>query len=218
MKGLLLKDIYVSRKYLVWMLVFGLLYGGVMMLFYRSDEGNAMQFVSSILSVVFAIMVLNSFAYDEQARWPSYAMTMPVSRWEYAGARYLYALLLTLCGGLLSFVVQAAAYLIALVQKKTVSFAELWTNSANILISLSIGMVIISVMLPLVYQFGLQKTRLILVVFYSGTIFAAPALLETLSAENPSWFSGPGIFLFAGVAIFAGSFFISNWVLSRKEF
>ena len=100
MSGLVYKDLMNMRRYLKQLLLIF-----VVFVFIFSFSGNNYSFVAAYGVMLSAMVVLSSMAYDEQAKWDKYALTMPLSRRSLVGAKYLLGLLTVGAGGLLSLAV-----------------------------------------------------------------------------------------------------------------
>ena len=92
MKGLFVKDLLVLRRYIRTMAVFVLVY---ILVFTLIDSADV---ISGMVPLVLAMMSMAAFSYDELAKWDRFALTMPVSRRQVVGARYLVSLCFTLLG------------------------------------------------------------------------------------------------------------------------
>ena len=92
MTGLILKDLLVMRKALKSYLMIMVLYAVLAYL----DVLNY-SFIITFIQVMLMVLPLSAFAYDEQAKWDRYAMSLPLGRVRVVGARYLFVL--ALCSG-----------------------------------------------------------------------------------------------------------------------
>lgn len=166
MLGLIIKDLLVCKKNLRTVLilvaiftVFGL----------TSDDTS---FITLITCLYFSMMVLTAFAYDTQAKWDAYGMTMPVSRSETVLAKYLLGAILSAAGTVLSLIVNMG---IALYKHNPI-VPDLIVAQ---LVVFGVSFVILGIIIPLIYRFGVEKTRLIMIV-----IFVLPSLLVLFFAES----------------------------------
>ena len=92
MTGLIMKDILVMRKALKSYLFIMVLYAVMAWL----DILN-FGFIITFIQVMLMVLPITAFAYDEQAKWDRYAMSLPLGRSKVVGARYLFVLVLALC-------------------------------------------------------------------------------------------------------------------------
>ena len=91
MTGLIWKDFMVSKRTVK-------AYLGIM-IFYAALTVMGMfsvTFVTAFVSVMLIMLPISAFAYDEQAKWDRYAMSLPMGRSRVVGARYLFTLLIVL--------------------------------------------------------------------------------------------------------------------------
>lgn len=143
MKGLLLKDLITLKAQAKVMAALIAFYVFLAL----SSQNNAM--FGGIISVMAAILPVTSLSYDEKAKWDKYALSMPVSRKDMVISKYLLGLLLL-----------GAAFLINMLFN---IFAATDTIKDVFILSYSlaaVGLVFLSLILPVLFQFGVEKGRL----------------------------------------------------------
>ena len=158
MKGILYKDFLVLKKQGVIILGCLLLYGIIAL--FGGDDSSIFSFAVVFLGTMLPVTAL---AYDEQAKWDKYALSMPVSRTEMVVSKYLLCLIVFAIAEILNLSVE-------LIQKKGIIDMDAVLVSLAVL---SLGILYVSVMLPLLFRFGVEKGRLmiLLVVFVPVGIF-----------------------------------------------
>lgn len=198
MTGLVLKDILVLRKaakIYIAMLAFYL----VLTITGAFDKTMMTGFVT-----LFTMMMpISSFSYDELARWDKFAAALPVSRRGIVGSKYLLVLLL---GGAAEVLIAAAAVVLFLVNR---------TAPGEVLLAglacVAVGMILNSILLPLLFKFGAEKGRLLTMavmaaIFLLGLggakLLGEEALLSILSRYE-------GFVALAVIAIVLLAFFVS---------
>jgi len=160
MKGLIIKDLFVLKKSArVFAALTGLYL--LMAIFLHTDFGVLISFIMGMLTIT-------SFAYDEQAKWDAFALTMPVSKRDMVLSKYLLAAFLGIAGGLMGILLSVAAA----IGQGPVDIIAILKNTG---IAVCATYVFSSIALPLVYKLGSEKSRLILMLCY-----AAPILLGTI--------------------------------------
>lgn len=159
------------------------------------------------LSVVYAILLpLTSVTADDKCGFERYAMTMPVTRTVMALSKYVFALACALIMAVIGF---AACVII-----DSSSVNEALATCAS---CFCVAVVLVSLLLPLVYKFGPEKARLVMmVVFIAGfltLVFAFDKLgiepdLELLMIALPA----------LALVLLAVSAVISVGIYRKKEF
>lgn len=214
MTGLLWKDLLVARKTILSYFLFMLIYCGM-----AAMGMFSITFVTGFLSVLVLTLPMTAFAYDEQARWERYAMSMPLGRRAVVGARYLYSLMLALfaaaCGLL------TCAFL--LIMKK----GDLVENLATILSSLGVGILFAAILLPLCYKMGPERARPYMYVIIFVPVIALFLAYRTGVHVDLSSLEGiPEAALVGGIALFpltgllalGVSYLISCRIVEGKEY
>ena len=165
-------------------------------------------FFGGMVSMFAVLVTITTLAYDEKAKWERYALTMPVSRADIVLSKYLLAFLCAAAGTLISTAIGAIL---------TKDIAAALSDS---LAFLSLAMVFSSIVLPLLFKFGVEKGRMLLL-----ALLFAPALiiwlLPKLNIGTPNVQALETFILFLpliALALTALSIFISILIYSRKEF
>ena len=211
MTGLILKDFLVLRKTLKSYVLFLLFY------FIMALVGLfSIAFITAFVQVIVMILPMSSFAYDEQAKWDRYAMTLPLGRRAVVRAKYLFVVLMVLT---------AAAFALVSCLALSVTGAEpVMENLATGVGALSIGLLAVDVTLPLSYKLGPERARP-----YLYTIIFFPVILIVLAAQA-GWLDGleqlpPSMVLpllsLIPLAVLLGlpvSYLISCRIVEQKEF
>lgn len=211
MKGLLLKDLLVLRRYGRTLLLLTAFYAFFALM---EDTGAVM---SGMIAAILAMTVLTSVSYDEQARWDRYACSLPVGRRQIVGAKYLLGLLFDLTGCILSLLIGLSA----MAMGRQVG-GEL---AASLIGAFSGVLLLLSLMLPLVYRFGVEKSRIIFFVFLAITmaVVSAGALLlreghmEALAAGSVWVKTAAFVLPAAAIFIYALSYRVSCRIYGKKE-
>lgn len=125
-------------------------------------------FLGGVLSVWSVLIAITAYAYDEKAGWDKYALTMPVGKKELILSKYVLAVLILGCGMALFLGFNAV------LGTEEKEFFEL------ICIFLALGLLAIDVILPLIFRFGVEKGRVILIL-----VFLIPSAIGLIGAGIP---------------------------------
>lgn len=215
MTGLIVKDFLVMRKSIKTYILFLAFYFVMTAL-----ELLPISFVTSMVQLIIMMLPLSAFSYDELAKWDRYAFSLPLGRRAVAGARYLFALLLSLFAalfGLVSCLVLSAFF----------HDPNLVENCLTVTVSLALGLLYCDILLPLTYKLGPERARpyFYLVIFLPIILlFGAYKLgmLNNLSflLELPDAVVIPFLLLLPLLPLLGMgvSYLISCRILERKEF
>ena len=157
MKGLLLKDWYLTKKYAMRLLVIAL----VFMVISPIWPENGFFMISPC--VLFCLLPTTLYSYDEKEKWTIYAESMPVSRALYVTEKYLVG------------VIVMAAYFLLLTLLYLFFGAREYLPDA-LISSVALGFLAPAVMLPILLRFGTEKGRLAYLIFI-GVIFGGTLIL-----------------------------------------
>ena len=153
MTGLVYKDLLIQRKLLLLYLLYYVIFGGMC-----AVHITTMFTVCGVTMFMGLTLTTNSFVYDNQAKWETYAAAAPGGYEDMVLAKYLFSLLITLCSGLMLLVLDLILYL--------GGGTELTPRELLPVILTSTGtcLVINSIMLPCLFRLGAEKARIVLVI------------------------------------------------------
>ena len=147
MTGLIVKDFLVMRKSIKTYILFLLFY------FVMAALGIfPISFITAMVQIIIMMLPLSAFSYDELSKWDRYAFSLPLSRRAVAGARYLFALILTLFAALFGLVT-------CLILSLAFHDSKLVENCMTVMVSLGLGLLYCDILLPLTYKLGPERAR-----------------------------------------------------------
>lgn len=201
MKGLIVKDFLILRGQARMFMGILLLY--VVMGVFMKD----FSFFSAIILLVSAMLVVTTCAYDDSYKWNIYAGTLPIKKNQIVLSKYISSLLFVLTGVAVSLLFNFIS----------VAFGNLnFGDTLHTLYFTVVGsLLFVSIMLPIIFRFGTEKSRLLLPVLVA-LLIAGVFVLKELGVELPA---GDRINQLADFAILpvAVLFFLS-YLLSCKVF
>ncbi|HIH2831766.1 TPA: ABC-2 transporter permease [Clostridioides difficile] len=211
MKGLILKDLLNLKGNIKFILLFIIMFGFMSSL----GDGNVNNFIGVII-VLCTTMIVSTFSYDDLNKWDSYVLTMPINRNDIVLSKYLTMLIFSFIGVLVSLIVSVTIGYF----KNTLILNE--TLLINALI-LSISVCFSSLILPLIYKFGTERARLLMILCFlvpTLALLVFKSILENISSPisieiilNTLVYSLP----FVAILLFVISYFISSKIYSKKE-
>jgi ABC-type transport system involved in multi-copper enzyme maturation permease subunit len=209
MRGLLLKDLINLKTYGRSVILIVTVFTAFA---FFSDDSS---FTTTFISILFAIMAITSMSYDELAKWNIYALSMPISRKELVLGKYLLAFILVCLGVAISLI-------IAVIPVFMGNEADLLMLMLTVLTSGSVALIMLTILLPLVYKFGIEKSRIILfiVLFIPSillAILAQTGLIMPNKATDILIITLLQILPIVALVLFVASYFISVAIFNNKE-
>ena len=216
MTGLIYKDFFVMRKAVSSYLIVLVIYGVLAYLDFFDFS-----FIISFLQVMLMVLPMSAFAYDDQAKWDRYAMSLPLGQRAVVGARYLFVLSLALIT-----TASGAAGSIILWKVHQSDILEL---TLTLLTASALGLLVSAILLPLNYKLGVERARPYLYAIIFIPLIAAILLsranildlsgLHKLDNLSPTALLGGAALLpLAGLAVLFISYLISCRVAAGKEY
>lgn len=150
MRGLIVKDILAMKKEIKTYAVLLILYSGFTI---AIGQTNLML----IMGILFGMSIVTvSMAYDERAGWNKYALGMKINFKEIVFSKYI-------LGFLCIFVMSILMIITEIILKK--SSLEI-NGTLNLILILGVGL--ISITIPLCIKFGVERGKIISLVFIMG--------------------------------------------------
>lgn len=188
MKGLILKDIYMIRKYCVSYLF-------LLIIFLFSGFVSDNTFFLAYPCILVSMIPMSLYTYDDKEQFCAYFMTLPVSREQYVSAKYLLGIVCTAVGIVLT----------------SVSVLINALPPSLIITVLALSLVVPSFSFPFLFKFGPEKGRLI----YMTAVAVASALSFAAGIDGNAEFTNSGISA-ALLVIFAFLIYFASWFISVK--
>lgn len=210
MKGLLLKDFYMTIKYCKFLLLIIALFI-VVSVFDRSMA----------FWVVFPIVLASTFpvtimSYDERCGWMSYSDTLPCTRTQVVSSKYILSIIAVTITGFLIAIVQAFLGL------KNGTF-EIMEYVPLVTSVFSLGLISPALMMPVIFKFGVEKGRImyyLVIALFVGLGMAFSIILSTSensNSINQILTSGYIVVFSMTIIIFAVSWLLSIQIYKNRE-
>lgn len=208
MKGLFLKDCYMIKKYCRAVFFLMLVFLAV------SAAGDDNLFFTIYPMMVASIIPTTLLSYDEKSGWNVYSGTFPYSRAQLVSVKYLMAT--ALIAGV--WMIAAAIQGIRTAAGVGLAWEELsWTLS----ILLLLGLISTSVILPIMFKYGVEKGRMayyIMIAVTCGAGVAFPRIIEKINLSvNVQGYLIPILLAAAGIVLFCISWIVSIKIYEKRE-
>ncbi|WP_272864812.1 ABC-2 transporter permease [Clostridioides difficile] len=207
----MLKDLLNLKGNIKFILLFIIMFGFMSSL----GDGNVNNFIGVII-VLCTTMIVSTFSYDDLNKWDSYVLTMPINRNDIVLSKYLTMLIFSFIGVLVSLIVSVT---IGYFKNTLILNETLLINALILSISVCFG----SLILPLIYKFGTERARLLMILCFlvpTLALLVFKSILENISSPisieiilNTLVYSLP----FVAILLFVISYFISSKIYSKKE-
>lgn len=177
---------------------------------------NQPSFLSGMIILLMSMLPITSFSYDHHAKWDLFSQTLPVSRKQSVMSKYVLGILTVGTGAILATVLNIGVALVKSIEIDAVEYII-----ANGLISL-VAFVFLSILIPLVYHFGVEKSRMLMILVMTIPTLIVIALtkagvvLPNIDHISPTLIFAIGVVIV--VFIMFISFAISVRFYQKKDF
>ncbi len=202
MKGLLIKDFYVSLR-TGWLdFVVTVVLGGIIAF------GGARPFVFLPAAYLMMILPMTLLAIDERAKWNTYADALPITRTQVVAEKYILTLILSA----FSAVVLAVSALIAMINPMLGDERPDLSSFLSTLGCFPLELALTSVCIPFVFKFGFDKGR-IAYMFACAMAGVGLGVFTSWNVKGAPNINIPANILLITVAVSA-AVFAASWALS----
>ena len=166
MNSLILKDFISLKSYSKTLAI---IIGFFTIITFTNDEPS---FLSGMIILIMSMLPITSFSYDQHAKWDLFSQTLPVSRKQLVMSKYVLGIISIVAGAILAILLNVAVLLVKSLE------VDIWyLILANSLIAL-VALLYLSILIPLVYKFGVEKSRLLTIV-----VLAIPSVLAIVLSK-----------------------------------
>lgn len=212
MSGLLVKEYYTLRRYIKQYILLFIFFGAL------SVYMDSVIYFQAMVTMSMCMLVFTGMSYDSTAGWDKYVMTMPVSRKDVVRSKYIicviYAAIAIVVSGIFSIIINR------IYPMEDVGLM-LMTIMAMTLLCLIF--IIYSILLPMIFKLGVEKTRILMIAVIMIPVFAILGTAEYMPEsvldfieQHAAIFGAAGVIM--SVLIYCISYFISVGIFSKKEF
>lgn len=197
MKGLLLKDLYMSAKYCRAFL-------GIVIVFLVVSFFGVNNLFAIIYPTMIASMIpMTLLSYDERDNWAQYSGTMPYTRAQLVSAKYIVGLFY----GALSYLISMIASVVRMNLQGNFSLINLMSISTALLV---LGLLGPTLLLPFVFKLGAEKGRIAFYVMIG--IICAGSVAAGIGAQTA--LPVTGLWVLGVISAFITILYILSWRLS----
>ena len=160
MSGLLVKEYYTLRRYFKQYILLYIFFGVI------SIYMESLIYFQAMVTMSMSMLIFTGMSYDAMAGWDKFVMTMPVSRKEVVLSKYV------------SCVIYAASALIISIIFSVIvnSIHPIGNSSLMPMLAMAATLcclifIIYSILLPMIFKLGVEKTRILMIAIIMIPIF-----------------------------------------------
>ncbi|NLY45809.1 MAG: ABC-2 transporter permease [Tissierella sp.] len=157
MRGLVIKDILNLRKSIFTTLIIIFIYG-----IFSYSTGD-MSMIIGMTALIITSMSVTSITYDYMAKWDSYALAMPITRKEIVLSKYILSMILCIIASIVS---GSFSVFITYIRGDLVGIKNIQEIFLTVYIVFLIAMFFISINMPLIFKFGVENARILMLGSY----------------------------------------------------
>ena len=207
MKGLLLKDWYMVKKYCRAYLLIAIVF--IAISFFSNDN----MFFVFYPCLLCGMIPVNLLAYDERSHWMQYSGTLPYTKTQIVSGKYLIGLLAQLA-------VLAATGIAHGVKMYAAGNFVLGDFAVLMLLMLIVSTLSSSICLPFVFKLGVEKGRTayyVMVGFVCGASVLASGILrgQLMGEIQPDLILG--LLAIVGISVYILSWYLSVVFFKKRE-
>lgn len=111
-----------------------------------------------------SMMIVTTFSFDDNSKWTRYAMIMPISKKDLVASKFIVLLIFSAIGTVFGLILGTVGGIIT--SKITMNLTNIYELLILSLIAFVVAMIFGSVSIPLVFKFGAEKGRMLLLISF----------------------------------------------------
>lgn len=206
MKGLLLKDWYMAKKYCRSYLLIAVIFLAVS--FFGEDNLFFLMYPCIFVASVPTVLL----SYDERCKWDAYCGTLPCSKKQVVSEKFIVGLIVTIP----LIIITALILGIKSSMAGSFSFVEIMEVVSVLII---VTALMTAVTLPFMIKLGVEKGRIayyVMIGFATALAVLAPNIIGADMQKEMTFSFVPAAIVFA-VVIYAVSWYLSVKLYEKKE-
>lgn len=206
MKSLILKDLYnighnIKRLPLILAILAVI----------NNPKSGVVGYISTCV-IICSMMVITTFSFDNISTWNKYAVIMPISRKDVVISKYIMLFIFSIFGMIAGFFISTVIGVFF----RNFIIKEVMLES---IVSLFISMFLGSIIIPLLYKYGVEKARFLIIICFVIPSFLFSWIVNFINKLNIKIPTGFNLnILFACLPILAIAFIILSINISYKIF
>ncbi|CDI50031.1 ABC-2 transporter permease [Clostridium tetani] len=206
MKSLILKDLYNIRHNIKSLpLILAILTVTLIL-------QNGVSGYTSMCVLVCGMMFITTFNLDNISKWNKYAVAMPISRKDIVVSKYVMLFIFSTVGLIAGLIISMG---IGIFSRDFIIKEVLLESTISLFVSMFLG----SVIIPLLYKYGVEKARFLMIICFVIPSFLFSWIVNFINKLNIKIPTGFNLnILFACLPILAIAFIILSINISYKIF
>lgn len=181
-------------------------------------------FLTGFITLIAMMLSINCFAYDELCNFDKLVAASPASPSQAVLARYAVGFACGVSGSVLVVLVEGVSLLLK--GDTAAGFSPLLNTLIAVGVTLGISVLLLDILFPICYRFGVNKSRIILLLVVGLPSFLIAFLFNRFAGQMPAFpsafpISGPLTVLLLILILILGtvlSITLSTRILERKEY
>lgn len=167
-KGLIIKDLLQLKSYKKTLVIFIAFF--ILTSMTNSDTLSFVQMITVMLTLVFGMVGIATFSYDQMANADKYILTLPLSKKEIVKSKYIFTICSSLVGAILGFII---SLIILVIKKQNIDIEDMLSTALGGILGIGI---VEAIQIPCIYKWGAEKGRIQIYVIAFVIAFIAGAL------------------------------------------
>ena len=174
--------------------------------------------ISFIIPFMCVMIMISTFSYDNYNKWDAYSISLPNGRTNSVKSKYITTILMTL---IVSIITVILAFIISYVNNTVINYEQILATMFGTVFG---TLLVLTVMYPIIYKFGVEKARIGIFLIVFGTVIIGSLLANYIDITNLlkslSFLKDYLIIILIIIALIMvyASYKISEKIFSKKEF
>jgi len=152
-KGLMIKDLLQLKSYKKTLLIFMAVF--ILIAMTNEDISSFTQIIIVMITLVFGMVGIATFSYDQMSKADRYILTLPISKKEIVKSKYIFTICSSLVGAVLGLTI--SLIITVVIKNQNINIEDMISTALGGILGIGI---VEAIQIPCIYKWGAEKGRI----------------------------------------------------------
>lgn len=178
-KGLMIKDLLQLKSYKKTLLIFMAVF--ILITMTNEDISSFTQIIIVMITLVFGMLGIATFSYDQMSKADRYILTLPISKKEIVKSKYIFTICSSLVGAVLGLTI--SLIITVVIKNQNINIEDMISTALGGILGIGI---IEAIQIPCIYKWGAEKGRIQIYIIALIIALIGGAIVYVLEKMNIS--------------------------------
>ena len=178
-KGLMIKDLLQLKSYKKTLLIFMAVF--ILITMTNEDISSFTQIIIVMITLVFGMLGIATFSYDQMSKADRYILTLPISKKEIVKSKYIFTICSSLVGAVLGLTI--SLIITVVIKNQNINIEDMISTALGGILGIGI---VEAIQIPCIYKWGAEKGRIQIYIIALIIALIGGAIVYVLEKMNIS--------------------------------